>query len=500
MDIRVNRTSWDSVRCDSLILPIFTDDDFQSGFAGNVDKRLDGLLAEMRDNGELLGKLGEVAVLYRPAGTQIGRLVLAGADASSHFNADAVRRTIQEAFSRIKSKNLKSLAVCLRRGKDALLESQAAIEATVMGAHQLGEFKTLERHPVSLQEVILIPDGNLKPGSCEEIIERGKILGEATNLARLLVNQPGNCLGPTQMANRAAETAQRYGLQVRILGEPELEKEGMNALLAVARGSDEPARLIVLTHQGASPESRPYVLVGKGVTFDSGGLSLKTPEGMIEMKSDKAGGCAVLAAMIAIAQLRLPRNVVGLIPTVENLPSGRAQRPGDVIRSLCGKTIEVINTDAEGRLILADAFCYAQRFNPVALVDVATLTGACVVALGKLRAGAFCNNEDLFQRVAFAAKRAGERIWRLPLDKEYRDDLDSDIADLKNAGARWGGACAAAKFLEEFTADVPWCHLDIAGVDLFPESSCVKGPTGFGVRTLVELVALKGSDSGSHKS
>ena len=260
--------------------------------------------------------------------------------------------------------------------------------------------------------------------------------------------------------------------------------------MAVARGSDEPARLIILRHWGApDSESPPGVLVGKGVTFDSGGLSIKPAQSMEEMKSDKAGACAVLAAMRAIAQLQVPQNVVAIVAAAENLPSGRAQRPGDVIRSYSGKTIEVINTDAEGRLLLADALHYALQFDPAFVVDIATLTGACVVALGKLRAGVFSNDPSLRDALFRAADRAGERIWQLPLDEEYRDELKSDIADIRNIGERWGGAISAAKFLEEFVSESRWCHIDMAGVARFPEDDVVKGATGFGVRMLVDLAS-----------
>jgi leucyl aminopeptidase len=283
--------------------------------------------------------------------------------------------------------------------------------------------------------------------------------------------------------------ADKCGLEIEVWGEPELEDKGMGAILAVARGSDEPARFIILKYFGApDSEAKPIVLVGKGVTFDSGGLSLKPAQSMEEMKADKAGACAVLAAMQAIALLGVKKNVVGLIPAVENLPSGRAQRPGDVLRAMNGTTIEVINTDAEGRLILADSLSYGQQLEAEFMVDIATLTGAVVVALGKLRAGVFCNNEELFERVSRASDESGEKLWRMPLDDEYRKEIESPIADIRNVGSRWGGAITAAKFLEEFVGDVPWCHIDIAGVDLFKGEGGIQGPTGFGVRTLVEIV------------
>src|SRR5690606_32896872 len=321
-------------------------------------------------------------------------------------------------------------------------------------------------------------------------MERGCVLGEAANRARLWVNEPGNLFGPVTLAERAREIAEKYGLQIEVLGEPEMVELGMNAILAVARGSDEPARFIVLKHLGdPSPDAPPAGLIGRGVPFESGGLSLKPSQAMEDMKADKAGACAVLAAMQAIASLQLRCNLVALLPAVEDLPSGRAQRPGDVIRSMCGKTIEVLNTDAEGRLILADSLCYArQQLNPRYIIDVATLTGACIVALGHLRAGLFSNDDALCSRLLEASSRSGELLWRLPLDDEYQKEIESDIADIKNVGSRWGGAITAAKFLQAFVGDTPWCHLDIAGVDIYPEKHEMKGPTGFGVRTLVELI------------
>jgi leucyl aminopeptidase len=323
-------------------------------------------------------------------------------------------------------------------------------------------------------------------------MRRGEVLARAANCARRLVDEPGNQLGPKRLAEEARKAAERHGLEIEIWDEPQMVERGMNAVLAVGRGSDQPPRFIILKYPGGG-EARPLVLVGKGVTFDSGGLSLKPTQSMEDMKADKAGACAVLSAVQAMAELGVKRNVVVLIPAVENLPSGRAQRPGDVIRSLSGKTIEVLNTDAEGRLILADALHFARSLNPLCIVDVATLTGACVVALGQFRAGLFCNNEAFYGDLTLAAKRAGEKYWRLPLDDEYRKELDSRIADLKNVGSRWGGAVVAAKFLQEFIGDVPWCHLDIAGVDQFPDGAEIKGPTGFAVRTLVELAEALGA-------
>ena len=325
----------------------------------------------------------------------------------------------------------------------------------------------------------------------EEAVRRGQILGEATNLARSLVNQPGNQINPSRLAERSRVVAEKVGLEVEVLGEPEMQEMGMETLLAVAKGSDEPARFIILKHlKDPKSDAPPIVFVGKGVTFDSGGLSLKSAGSMKDMKADKAGACAVLAAMQAIARLQIERNVVGLIPAVENMVSGRAQRPGDVIRSMGGKTVEIVNTDAEGRLILADALCYASELGPEYVVDIATLTGACIIALGSVRAGLFSNNDELCEKLQRAGDRAGERFWRLPLDDEYRKDLESGIADVKNSGSRSAGAISAAKFLQEFVGELSWCHIDMAGVDLYEDSAEGTGATGFGARTLVELASI----------
>jgi leucyl aminopeptidase len=338
--------------------------------------------------------------------------------------------------------------------------------------------------------VVILIRADTVAADLEQSIHLGRVVAEAVNLARLLTNEPGNRINPLRFADKANEVARKSGLDIQVLDEQDMKHKGMNSVLAVAAGSVHPARFIVLKHLGAEESAeKPVVLIGKGVTFDSGGVSLKPAQSMEEMKADKAGACSVLAAMQAVAQLRVPRNVVALLPVVENLPGGKAQRPGDIIRSMGGKTIEVVNTDAEGRLILADALCYARaEFDPAGIVDLATLTGACVVALGRVRAGLFSNNDAWCGRLLQAANRCGEKLWRLPLDSEYRQNIESRIADVKNVGNRWGGAITAAKFLQEFVGETPWCHVDMAGVDLFHEKQDLEGPTGFGVLTLTQLV------------
>lgn len=490
MKIQLVESSWRSVQCDVLLVPVFQDENWQEGLAAELDSALDGLLTEMRDSGEWKGEDEDLAVIYRPSSLPAGRLILLGVGKEAEYDGAMIRKTIARAVRKLSACRFQKLAVFRRSRLNPVNAAQAAVEGVVLGTYEGDEYKTEDRSKAFLEEILFVADEPLDKESVEKGMRRGRIEAEATNLARALVNEPGNRINPSRLADKAREVSERFGLEIEILSEPELTEKGMEALLAVARGSDEPARLIVLKHMGAGHEAPvEAALVGKGVTFDSGGLSLKSPASMENMKSDKAGACAVLGAMQAIAQLQVPKNVIGIIPAVENMPSGRAQRPGDVVRSMSGKTIEVLDTDAEGRLILADALWYATQFKPKYIVDLATLTGACVVALGTLRAGLFSNDEALCESISRASERAGEKLWRLPLDHEYRKDLESSIADIKNIGERWGGAITAAKFLEEFIDGLPWCHLDIAGVDLIKVCNRVKIPTGFGVRTLVELVA-----------
>jgi len=490
MNIRLVKGEWDSIECDALMIPLFEDESEQEEFASTLDQKLGGLLSELKSTGEWKAKMGQISVLYRPDQLSAGRLILLGAGERRNYDAQSVRSLLMRAVGQVKGYNLKRVAVYCRGHADTALSLQAAVEGAVIATYDGDDYKTTDRSPNLIEEILFVAGQDEETAKLEEVIKKGEILGEATKLARRLVNEPGNRVSPSSLAQTATELADKYNLEIEVLGEPEMEKKEMGAVLAVARGSDEPARFIVLRHRGA-PESdaKPIVLVGKGVTFDSGGLSLKSPQSMEQMKSDKAGACVVLGAMQAIAQLQIKKNIVGLIPAVENMPSGRAQRPGDVVRSMSGKTIEVLNTDAEGRLILADALCYGRQLEPEYMVDVATLTGACAIALGSLRAGLFSNNDEICQKLLQASERSGEKFWRLPLDDEYRKEIESPIADVKNVGGRWGGAITAAKFLEEFVEDVPWCHLDIAGVDLAKGNQGLKGPTGFGVRTLVEMVS-----------
>jgi len=332
---------------------------------------------------------------------------------------------------------------------------------------------------------IVVPTGCVEAGSSGAA--RGAVIAEAVTLARDLANEPGNFMTPTLFAEKAEEVANAVGLGYQVLEESDMASLGMGALLGVAQGSEEPAKFVVLEHNAGHPELDTYVIVGKGITFDSGGISLKPGEGMEWMRDDMSGAAVALGVLQAVARLRLPLHVVGLLPTTENLPDGRAYKPGDVLESLAGLTIEVVSTDAEGRLILADALAYARRFQPKAVVDLATLTGACVVALGNVTSGLMSNDDSLAAQLGAASARTGERIWRLHLFDEYAEQIKSDVADVRNTGGRPAGSITAGLFLQRF-ADYPWAHLDIAGTAKVDKERgyIPKGATGHGVRLLVD--------------
>ena len=371
----------------------------------------------------------------------------------------------------------------------------ASAEGLVLGDWALesflGEEARSERPPPPSRVTLVWPEGvGPRPEAVADAVRRGRIVAEAQNDARELVAGPPNVVTPRHLARRALEMGDEHGLSVETWGPDRLREEGFGALLAVARGSEQEPRFIVLEHEGGSADARPYVVAGKGVTFDSGGISLKPSKGMEDMKFDMGGAAAVLGALRAAADLDLPRRVVGLVPSAENLPSGTALKPSDVIRGVSGTSIEVVNTDAEGRLLLSDALSWARReLDPRAMVDLATLTGGCVVALGHEAAGLMANDDSLAGRLTGAGERTGEFTWRLPLWPPYREALDSEIADIRNSAGKEASAITAGWFLREFVGDeVPWVHLDIAGTAWTEEDRPYhrKGPTGFGVRLVVE--------------
>jgi leucyl aminopeptidase len=436
------------------------------------------------------GKLNETFLL--PIGSQW--VILIGVGKKEELTLDRIRQAAGAASRRAAAAGFESVARGLLPVKGATPEqvAQAVVEGTVLGTYRYTELKTLSSdEKKELKAVTLVTASARDAVPAKSGVRKGLIVAEAIAWARDMINRPSNRLTPTMMAREAkAAAGKSSGLRCRVLDPAAQRRLGMNALLGVARGSREPSQFIVLEYKGpGSASKKPLVFLGKGITFDSGGISIKPSEKMEQMKYDMSGGAAVLGAMRAIAGLRLPVHVVGLVPATENLPGGSAQKPGDVVKALGGKTIEVINTDAEGRLVLADALGYAKRFKPAAMVDLATLTGACVVALGQHCMGLMTNNAKLGEQVKGAATQAGERAWKLPLWPEYSEAVKSDVADVKNVGDGKAGTITAAAFLKEFAGDTPWVHLDIAGVAWADADKGYlrKGGTGVGVRLLVEL-------------
>ncbi len=424
------------------------------------------------------------------------RVALAGAGRASAFGSDFVRRLATAVGLAARQRRIERVAFVLRAdmaGDTPLGElAQAAAEGLTLSEFDAGSYKTDDPPPAKAPAWTVAVRAAAADAldRVTDAVARGRLLGECSNLARELSNEPGNTLTPREFARRAEAIAREGGVSVEILDENRIAELGMGLLLGVARGSSEPPRLIVFRHEPPGVAAGPVLgLVGKGITFDTGGISIKQAEGMERMKDDMAGGAAVACAMRAIGLLKAPVRVVGVVPMTENMPGGRAIKPGDILKSASGKTVEVINTDAEGRLVLGDGLWYARQLGATHLVDVATLTGAAVVALGKITSGVFGTPRAWVEQVQRVADRAGDRVWPLPLFEEYRDQLKSDIADFTNTGGRAAGSITAAMFLKEFTGGLPWAHIDIAGTAWADEAKpyLPKGPTGVAVRTLAEL-------------
>ncbi len=467
------------------------------GSLADLDAKMEGQLGRLLERGDVTGKAKETVALYEPRGLAAPRLLVVGLGTRAKIDAAGLFAAAAAAARAITSRAFSRLACVLPENVPNLdtAEIAALVGAGLMhGSEGPGLRKNTADRFAPGEWILAAPPGVDCP-ALERGARRADVEGRAVSLTRELVNLPPCDLYPETFADRARHVAQQAGVECMVLDEKDLAAERMNALLAVARGSERPPRLVVLRYHGR--KTGPTLgLVGKGVTFDSGGLSIKTTEQMVDMKCDMAGAAAVLGAVRAAAEQKLPVNLLGVLALVENLPSGKAMKLGDVLHARTGKTIEVLNTDAEGRLILADALAYAVDQKVNHLVDLATLTGACIVALGMDVAGLMSNDDAWSQRVLAAAKSAGEKLWPLPMGDHYAEMIKSDVADIKNTGgSRWAGAISAAKFLEEFVNDTPWAHLDIAGPAWAEKDNAVRasGGTGYGVRTLVELTRGYGS-------
>jgi leucyl aminopeptidase len=455
------------------------------------DATLDKAVADLITSGEITGKAYETVLLHRPQGLKAKRLLVIGGGKAKTFSHAEVRRAAGTAVRFLKPKSIKSCAIAipeLSTGAEDAVRSM--LEGVLVADFDPDTYRS-DRKDLSMKEVVIVASAGSDHPKLQHALTQGRIVGESQNFTRELVNEPGNCLTPTMLGDRAKKMCESVGLKCEIYGADKIKELKMGAFWSVAQGSDEEPRLIVMRYEPQGAPEKPVLgLVGKGITFDTGGISIKPADGMEKMKYDMAGGAAMIGAMRAIAQLKPKVRVIGIVCATENMPSGKAQKPGDVQIAMSGKSIEIINTDAEGRLVLADGLHYARTLGCTHLIDAATLTGACVVALGHANAGVFANDEDAYQHFTRAVQQAGEKFWRLPLDQEYLDQIRSNIADIMNTGGRWGGASTAAVFLKEFVEDTPWLHLDIAGTAWIDDNKSwiAKGPSGIAVRTLVGFV------------
>jgi leucyl aminopeptidase len=507
MRVRVIETSVDAVKTDALVVNLFEGVKKPGGATGAVDKALGGAITRLIAAGEIKGSLNEVALLHAGGALPAERVIVVGLGKQEELELDRVRQAAGTAARFAREKACRRLATIVHGAGAGGLEvgkaARAVVEGTLLGLYEPDAYKTAERKK-PLEELALVeplspagrgpgPEGaqgrdrarlrDLRRGA-----RWGEIAAEATNEARALANEPANRLTPAGFAARARQTARRWGLGVSVLGPAQLRAGGFGGILGVGQGSAQTPRLVALRH--GDRRARPdLALVGKGVTFDSGGISLKPQEHLEHMNADMAGAGAVLCAVEAIARLGLRLNLLALMPLAENMPSGTALRPGDVLKMLSGKTVEITTTDAEGRLLLADALAYARRQGARRIVDIATLTGACLIALGTGLAGVMGSDQGLVDRLVALGREAGDPAWPLPLVPDYKEQLASGVADLKNAGGRAAGAITAGLFLREFTDSTPWAHLDIAGTAWSDRGVpyAAKGATGFGVRILVAL-------------
>ena len=501
MDIRAVAGDLAGFRGDAVVVSLFegagrdgrrrTSQPVLPGTTAAVDRALRGALSGLLASGEVKGSIGEQVLLHTLGRLPAPRVLVVGLGPRQELDTDRVRMAAGEAARRLRKAGARRIGTMvhgLDAGLDPAEAAQALTEGMLLGLYRFRAYKRNGEEPADVEAVTLLERDRGRLSAIAGGIRRGRVLAAATNLARDLVSEPGNTLTPTVLARRAQSVARSSRLRCRILNAAALRRLGMRGLLGVARGSQEPPCLIVIEY-GAVRRGPHLALVGKGITFDSGGISIKPAENMGAMKGDMAGGAAVIAAMQAIAELGIPLRVTGIVPATENLPSGSALKPGDILRMMSGTTVEVVNTDAEGRLVLADALHYARQRGATHLVDAATLTGACVVALGSVLTAAFGSDPGLLEALLASGKTTGERLWQMPLDREYDELIKSDVAELKNSGGRKGGAITAAKFLQHFAGDTPWVHLDIAGTaEADKEKGCQpKGATGVMVRTFVEL-------------
>jgi leucyl aminopeptidase len=513
MNIRVQTGDISSFQADAIVVNLFEGVSVPGGGTGAVDRAMGGAISGLIAQGDIRGKSGEFTLIHALGRLPAPRVVVAGLGKQADFNVDKIRTLSGNLARFLRRQRLKSAGVITHGagigGMDAGDCAAAIAEGTLLGLYRFTRHKSAtnggagkpDDDSTDLETLTIVEHDASKLAALERGVERGRILAEATNSCRDLANEPANYLTPADLAGRAVELARDAGVECDVKGPEWLREQGMGAILGVAAGSVQEPRFIIMRYNGAGAGKPALALVGKGITFDTGGISIKPAENMGEMKGDMTGAAAVVTAMNAIGRLKPRINVIALAPCTENMPSGSATKPGDVLKTRSGKTIEVVNTDAEGRLVLSDALTYARENGAKAIVDVATLTGAISTTLGNVAMGAMTNDAALMDRVSKAAAEAGEKVWELPMYDEYKDLINSDVADMKNSGGRQAGSITAAFLLKEFVEDTPWVHLDIAGVDTYERERgvFVKGSSGIPVRTLVHLALLMANEVGSPK-
>ena len=498
MKITISLSKPAEVETESLVAVVLDSAEARSGAAekdkkpvlkvASADSAIQSVSSELLASGELSGKPFEMDLLHKPNGLKAKRLLLVSGGPAKKFSAYELRRIAGAAVRFLKARGIRSFAFVAPSG----IPAEEAVRAIIEGAH-VGNFDPdyyrSDRKDQKIDALAIVAGGD--QAALEKAAKEAQVIGESQNFTRDLVNEPSNRMTPTILGERAQKMSAEVGLKCEVYGADKIKELKMGAFWSVAQGSDEPPALIVMTYEPAGAPAKPVLgLVGKGITFDTGGISIKPADGMEKMKYDMAGGATMIGAMRAIALLKPKVKVIGIVCATENMPSGKAQKPGDVQIAMSGKSIEIINTDAEGRLVLADGLYYARQLGCTHLVDAATLTGAVVVALGYTNAGIFTNDDDMYNRFHDANAKAGEKMWRLPIDDEYKEQIRSSIADIVNSGGRWGGAVTAAMFLKEFAEDTPWIHLDIAGTAWTEDQKpwIAKGPSGVALRSLVEFV------------
>ena len=499
MDIAVDMRPLAKIDADALVTYCFEHEKPAGGVLGELDEAVGGALSKLAASGELSGKWLETTLLYYPPGLAAQRLLVLGAGKKEKFGMVELRRLAGAAVRALKSRQTRTVVFVAREKERGAPAAQAITEGMILANFDSDKYKSDKKPGNEIKSAALAGWDESSRGEADLGLKRGRVIAESQNFARELGNEPSNRLTPRILADRAEAMALEAGLAVEVFDEQKIAELKMGALLSVAQGSAEPPRVIVITYtpEKVNPGSPVLGLVGKAVTFDTGGISIKPSNDMEKMKYDMCGGAAMIGAMRAIAALKPVCKVIAVVPSTENMPGGRAQKPGDVQISMAGKSIEVINTDAEGRLILADGITYAKQLGCTHLIDAATLTGAIVVALSNVNVGVFGSDEAFTGQLLSSAKAAGEKMWPMPVDDDYREMIKSGIADIQNVGSgKGGGAITAAMFLKEFTGDTPWIHLDIAGTawqdDVKPWNA--KGATGVGVRTLIDLALKFGSN------